>query len=93
MNTELRFTKLLSASPDTLVKIDTLLEGKQIETDTGDRRLLTLMDAAREIGCSRMTIHRMCADGRLATIQTRVGRRRIPSAVITAFVTGKGGAK
>lgn len=93
MNTELRFTKLLSASPDTLVKIDTLLEGKQIETDTGDRRLLTLMDAAREIGCSRMTVHRLAADGRLPTIITRAGRRRIPSAVITAFVTGKGGAK
>lgn len=91
MNTEQRFTKLLSASPDTLVKIDTLLEGKQIETDTGDRRLLTLMDAARELNCSRMTVHRLCADGRLPTITTRAGRRRIASAALTAFVTGKGG--
>ena len=90
MNTELRFTKLLSASPDTLVKIDTLLEGKRIETDTGDRKLLTLMDAARATGLSRMTIHRMCADGRLATIQTRAGRRRVASQTITDFL--KGGA-
>ena len=89
MTTETRFSKLLAASPDTLAKIDTLLEGKQIETDTGDRKLLTLMDAARVTGLSRMTIHRMCADGRLATIQTRAGRRRIASAALTAFLSGK----
>jgi excisionase family DNA binding protein len=89
MTTETRFTKLLAATPDTVAKIDALLEGKQIETDTGDRKLLTLTDAARELNVSRMTIHRMAADGRLPTITTRAGRRRIASAALTAFLTGK----
>ena len=48
-----------------------------------ESELLTLL------GVSRMTIHRMAADGRLATIQTRAGRRRIASAALTAFLTGK----
>ena len=89
MTTESRITKLLSASPDTLLKIDMLLEGRQIETNTGDRRLLTLMEAARVMGLSRMTIHRMATDGRLPVVETRAGRRRIPSAALTALLQGK----
>lgn len=89
MTTESRITKLLSASPDTLLKIDMLLEGRRIETNTGDLRLLTLMEAARVMGLSRMTIHRMAADGRLPVVETRAGRRRIPSASLTALLQGK----
>lgn len=89
MTTESRITKLLSASPDTLSKIDMLLEGRPIETNTGDRHLLTLMEAARVMGLSRMTIHRMAADGRLPVVETRAGRRRIPSAALTALLQGK----
>ncbi len=94
MTTETRFTKLLAATSDTLEKIDSLLEGRpQPELPaTGDRRLLTLMDAARELNVSRMTVHRMCADGRLPVVETRAGRRRIASAALTAFLTGKGAA-
>ena len=92
MTTETRFTKLLAATPDTLVKIDCLLEGRPQpeQPETGDRRLLTLMEAARELNVSRMTVHRMCRDGRLPTITTRAGRRRIASHAITEFL--KGGA-
>ena len=91
MTIEQRFSKMLSATPETLTKIDTLLEGKPAQTETvADRRLFTLMGAAKELNVSRMTVHRMCADGRLPTIETRLGRRRIPSAAITAFLTGKG---
>lgn len=91
MSKEEIMMKILTATPETIGRVAAILDGRPTGTTPGDRKLLTLMDAAREIGCSRMTVHRMCADGRLATVQMRAGRRRIPSAAITAFVTtGKG---
>jgi excisionase family DNA binding protein len=90
MNKEQIMMKLLTASPDIVEQVAEILDGKPTENTTGDRRLLTLTEAAQELHLSRMTIHRMCADGRLATIQTRAGRRRIASAELTAFLQGKG---
>ncbi len=88
MTTETRIKALLSASPDSLKQIDRILSGEAIETDTGDRRLLTINHAAKEMGVSRQTVWRMVQDGRLASIETRAGRRRIPSAAITEFLKG-----
>jgi len=82
--------KILTAPDDTLARVAHVLDGKSDPTVTGDRRLLTLTEAAHELNVSRMTVHRMCADGRLPVIETRAGRRRIASASITEFL--KGGA-
>jgi excisionase family DNA binding protein len=89
MSKEEIMMKILTATPETIGRVAEVLNGKTTETTPGDRRLLTLTEAAHELNVSRMTIHRMCADGRLATIQTRAGRRRIASAALTAFLTGK----
>ena len=90
MSQEEMMMKLLTASPKTIGRVAEILDGRLAETTPSDRRLLTLTEAAHELALSRMTIHRMCADGRLATIQTRAGRRRIASAELTAFLQGKG---
>ena len=86
--------RLLEATPEEMRKIEAVFTGQVTalpETaNTKDRRLFTLTAAAKELNVSRMTVHRMCADGRLPTIETRLGRRRIPSAAITAFIKGKG---
>jgi len=82
--------RLLTAPADVVERVAVILDGRSAETTPGDRRLLTLTEAAHELNVSRMTIHRMCADGRLATIQTRAGRRRVASQTITGFL--KGGA-
>jgi len=82
--------RLLTAPADVVERVAVILDGRSAETTPGDRRLLTLTEAAHELNVSRMTIHRMCADGRLATIQTRAGRRRVASQTITDFL--KGGA-
>ncbi len=84
--------KILTAPADTLARVVGVLDGRLPEPETGDRRLLTLADTARELNVSRMTVHRMCADGRLPVIETRAGRRRIASAALTAFLKGKGAA-
>lgn len=89
MSKEQLMGRLLTATPKELEKIEAVFSGKaNAHPETGDRRLLTLTEAAHELNVSRMTIHRMCADGRLATIQTRAGRRRIASQVITDFLKG-----
>lgn len=91
MSKEEIMMKILTATPETIGRVAEVLDGRPTETTPGDRRLLTLTAAAHELNVSRMTIHRMCADGRLATIQTRAGRRRVASQTITDFL--KGGAK
>lgn len=78
--------KLLSATPETLEKVADVLAGRSADTLSCDRRLLTLTAAARELNVSRMTIHRMCADKRLPVIETRLGRRRIPSQALSDFL-------
>lgn len=93
MSKEQLIGRLLAATTDELRKIELVFAGKTESADTGDRRLLTLMDAAKVMGLSRMTIHRMAADGRLPVVETRAGRRRIPSAALTALLTGKEVAK
>ena len=89
MSKEEIMMKILTATPETIGRVAEVLNGRPTETTPSDRRLLTLTEAAHELNVSRMTIYRMCADGRLATIQTRAGRRRIASAALTAFLTGK----
>lgn len=86
LTTEKRMTLLLAATPDTLRRVDRILSG-EIEgaTDPGDRRLLTIAQAARALNVSRTTIWRLLRDGRLPTVELRPGSRRIPSAAVTEF--------
>lgn len=93
MSKEQLIGRLLAATTEELRKIELVFAGKTESEDSGDRRLLTLMEAARVMGLSRMTIHRMAADGRLPVVETRAGRRRIPSAALTALLQGKEVAK
>ncbi len=91
MTTERRLSAILAATPDVLRRVDRVLSG-EIEgaTDTGDRRLLSIQQAARALNLSRTTVWRLLRDGRLPVVELRPGSRRIPSAAVTAFV--KGGA-
>lgn len=82
--------RLLAATPRELERIEAVF--KNADTDTApltDRRLLTLTQAAETLGCSRMTVFRLLADGRLPAVETRSGRRRIPSAALTEFAAGR----
>ena len=92
MTTERRMTLLLAATPDTLRRVDRVLTGEPTEgaTDPGDRRLLSIRQAADALGISRTTVWRLLRDGRLPFIELRKGSRRIPSEAITTLV--KGGA-
>ncbi len=88
MSKEEIMMKILTATPETIGRVAAILDGGPTETTPSDRRLLTLTDAAEVLGVSRMTIYRMCSDGRLATITTRAGRRRVASQAITDLLKG-----
>lgn len=90
MSKEEIMMRILTAPPATLSKVAGILDGRAPEVAPGDRRLLTFTAAARELNVSRITVHRMVADGRLPVVETRLGRRRVASQAITDFL--KGGA-
>ena len=93
MTTEQRLSAILAANPGVLRRIDRVLTGEPTEgaTDPGDRRLLSIQQAADALGVSRTTTWRLLRDGRLPFVELRPGSRRVPSEAITALV--KGGVK
>jgi excisionase family DNA binding protein len=86
MTTEQRLSAILAANPGVLRRVDRILSG-EIEgaTDPGDRRLLSIRQAADALGISRTSIWRLLRDGRLPFVELRPGSRRIPSAAVTEF--------
>jgi len=84
MNKELLMARLLAATPSELKKIEAVFTGEGA-TDPGDRRLLSIQQAADALGVSRTTIWRLLRDGQLSCVELRPGSRRVPSAAITAF--------
>ena len=89
MTTEQRLSAILAATPDVLKAVDSILAGGiEGATAPGDRRLLSIAQAADALGVSRTTVWRLLRDGRLPFVELRPGSRRVPSAAITAFVKG-----
>jgi excisionase family DNA binding protein len=90
MTTEQRLSAILAANPGVLRRVDAILSG-EIEgaTDPGDRRLLSIAQAARALNLSRTTVWRLLRDGRLPFVELRKGSRRVPSEAITALVKGE----
>jgi len=86
MDTGLRITKVIAATPSQLEKIDAILENNASSIEANTTRLLTFSNAATQLGVSRQTVWRMITDGRLPTVEIRQGRRRIPSSALTALV-------
>ena len=86
MTTEQRLSAILAANPGVLRRVDAFLSG-EIEgaTDPGDRRLLSIQQAARALNLSRTTIWRLLRDGRLPCVEIRPGSRRVPSQAVTEF--------
>jgi excisionase family DNA binding protein len=90
LTTEKRMALLLAANTDVLRRVDRVLTGEPTEgaTATGDRRLLSIAQAAVALGVSRTTIWRLLRDGRLPCVELRPGSRRVPSQAVTEFVKG-----
>lgn len=86
MTIEVRLTKILTATPSQLAKIDDVLENKTASAESVNTKLLTFSNAAKLLGVSRQTVWRMITEGRLPTIEIRTGSRRVPSAALTALI-------
>ncbi|MFA7174027.1 MAG: helix-turn-helix domain-containing protein [Kiritimatiellia bacterium] len=86
MTLEKRIQALITAEPEKLSQIDAILSGDAHTEAPGDRRLLTMTQAAEVLGLSRQTIWRMIKDDRLPVIEIRRGRYRVPSAALTSML-------
>jgi excisionase family DNA binding protein len=83
--------KLLKASPEQIAAVEAALTQKSIPTAPAqeqDRKLYTMTGAAKALNLSRATIWRMAKEGRLATVETRLGRKRVTGASIAALLKG-----
>lgn len=87
MTTEARFTKLLSATPDQLAKIDGVLDGK-VSHEPVSVKLFTLSGAARKLGVSRATVWRMVKGGSVRTVYIRDNARRIAESELIRIARG-----
>ena len=82
--------KVLDASPETLAKIDRILNGEdqpQAPRPSGPL-LLGMSAAARHLGVSRVTLWRMIKDGTLGRVEIRLGSYRVRRADLEAIADG-----
>lgn len=89
MSNEQRMMRLLTANPQTLAKVDAVLngtDGKPGKTDD-DCRLITYTEAARRLNLSRPTIYRLAKARRLEVVPLD-GVNRIRLASVIDFANG-----
>ena len=84
MSNEQRMMRLLTANPQTLAKVDAVLngtDGKPGKADD-DVRLVTFSEAAKRLNLSRPTVYRLAKAGRLETVPLDgVNRIRLKSVI------------
>lgn len=79
-----RMMKLLAATPQTLAKVDAILNGSDVMTAKADDdcRLVTYTEAAKRLNLSRPTVYRLVKLGRLEVVPLDgVNRIRLKSVV------------
>ena len=87
MTTEVRLSKMLVATPDTLATIDCVLEGKALH-EPASVRLFTLSGAARQMNISRTSVWRMVKCGSIRTVEIRENAKRIPETELIRIARG-----
>ena len=84
-----RMMKLLAANPQTLAKVDAVLDGRDGKTGKADAdlRLLTYTEAAKRLNLSRPTVYRLVRLGRLQAVPLD-GTSRIRLQSVIDFADG-----
>ena len=91
MTTDERFKKLLDASPEQVVAIDEILEGRVRDPlpMTHGPLLMGMSASAKYLGVSRATLWRMIKDGRLTKVEVLPGSYRLRRADLEAIAEGR----
>jgi excisionase family DNA binding protein len=79
-----RMMKLLAANPQTLAKVDAVLDGTDGKPDKADAdlRLVTFTEAAKRLNLSRPTVYRLAKAGRLEVVPLDgINRIRLKSVI------------
>ena len=84
MNTNERLLRIATANPQTLAKIDAVLNGTDGKPNKADAdvRLCTYTEAAKRLNLSRPTVYRLAKAGRLEVVPLDgVNRIRLQSVI------------
>ena len=88
MDFQTRMEKLLKASPETLEKIDKILEGKDMSHEsTRHTRLMTIGESREFLGWSYAKVRRAIADGLLDVVEA-TGRRLVKEESLYELANG-----
>ena len=85
-----RMMKLLAATPETLAKVDAVLDGRDGRAAKADDdcRLVTYTEAARRLNLSRPTIYRLVKLGRLDAVPLSGEASRIRLKSVIDYANG-----
>ena len=89
MDFQARMEKLLKASPETLEKIDEILEGQNVPQENNEyTKLMTIAEARTFLGWSYPKIRRAIKDGLLDVVDA-TGRRLVKEASLRELSSGR----
>ena len=90
MDTNERFARIATASPEILKQIDGILEDKTTPKPEKDCRLITIMEACRMLGMKYPTFHRAVQEGCFDVVSA-TGKNLIKESSVVEFSLGKRG--
>ena len=79
---------VINATPEQVAAVAGITGAAHTETPR-DFRLYTFSEVSKLLGISRMTLWRMVKQGKIDTVQTSGGNRRIPGPAIHKYISGK----
>ena len=79
---------VINASPEQVATFAGIIGAAHTETPL-DFKLYTFCEVSKILGISRMTLWRMVKQGKIDTVQTSGGNRRIPGPAIHKYISGK----
>ena len=88
MDFQSRMEKLLKATPETLARIDEILEGKDPQAKAEHTRLVSIAEARGFLGWSYPKVRRAIADG-LLDVVTATGRRLVREESLYELASGR----
>lgn len=86
MTREQIMVSVATANTEQLAEVEKVFTGNGVQVIL-DRKTLNYREAAEALNLSLGTIARLVVDGRLKTVETRMGRKRILNSSVTEFVT------
>ena len=81
MTNEQIIQAIFTLTPEKKQLVEDVIQGVRL---AGDMRIITIAEAARQLGCSHATVRRLIDDGKLENAPGPTGKRRVTARSLTA---------